>query len=93
MVFRYEDVDQALCLRYDTRERGQGDRRTFMMRAQETIPEIIIQTNEGIEQILTIEDLYLSCYYPQGSFIKEDVTCNTQFMLETKLTISAKICQ
>ncbi len=31
-----EDVAQALCLRYNTHNRGQGERRTIMMRAHET---------------------------------------------------------
>ncbi len=32
----------------------------------------------------------LSCFYPRGSLIEEEVTCNSQFMLETMPTTGAK---
>jgi hypothetical protein len=59
------------------------------MRAQEVLP-IIIRTNDGIQQRLTIHDVNISCFYPQGS---GGVSCNSQFILETMLTIDAQIHQ
>jgi len=62
-----------------------------MMRAQETLPEIIKRTNDGMELRLAIDDVNLSYFYTQGSLIKEEVTCNSQFMLDTMPTIGAQI--
>jgi hypothetical protein len=88
-----DDVAEALCLRYNTNDRGQGEIRTLTMRAHETVTEIMIQTNEGINQRLTIDDVTLSCFYPRGSLVEEEVTCNSQFMLETMPTIGTQIRQ
>jgi hypothetical protein len=52
-----------------------------------TVQDISIAEENGNIRSLTIEDVQISCYYPQGTFIKEDVTCNTQFMLDTMPTI------
>jgi hypothetical protein len=61
------------------------------MRDNETIPEIIITTNEGNQQALTIDDRTISCIYPRGSLIEEEITCNSCYMLESMPTIGAKI--
>ncbi len=88
------DVAKALCLRYNTHDRVQGERRTITMREQETLPEIIIRkTNDGMEWRFTIDDVNLAGFYAQGSLIQEEVTYNSQFMLETMLTIGAQIHQ
>jgi hypothetical protein len=77
LIVGYYELDdhiaEALCLQYDTDDRAQGERRTIMMRAQETLPDIIIRTNDEMEQRLTIDDVNLSCFYSQGSLIKEDL--------------------
>jgi hypothetical protein len=64
---------------------------TITMRGNETIPEIIIITNDGNQRALTINDIAISCFYPHGSIIEEEVTCNSRYMLEAMLTISAEI--
>jgi hypothetical protein len=61
------------------------------MRGNETIPEIIIITNDGNQRALTINDITISCFYPRGSIIKEEVTCNSHYMLEAMPTIGAEI--
>ncbi len=53
----------------------------------------MIQTNEGIDWRLTIDDVSLSCFYPRGLLVEEEVTCNSQFMLETTPTIGTQIHQ
>jgi hypothetical protein len=63
------------------------------MRAHETLQEIQITEENGNVRQLTIQDLTISCFYPQRSLIKEDVTCNSQFMLQTMPTIDAQIRQ
>jgi hypothetical protein len=88
-----DDVAEALCLRYVTHVGGERNRRTITMRGNETIPEIFITTLEGNQRALTIDDVTISCFYPRGSIIKEEVTCNSRFMLETMPTIGAKICR
>jgi len=45
------------------------------------------------QQPLTIDDLNLYCYYPQGLIIEEDITCNSNFMLQTMPAIGAEIRQ
>jgi hypothetical protein len=40
---------------------------------------------------LPLQDIKLLCSYPQGSLIEEEVTCNSQFMLETMPAIGAQI--
>jgi hypothetical protein len=88
-----KDVSQALCLRYNTYQGQQQQRRTITMRLHETLEEIQITEEHGNVRRLTIDDLNISCFYPQGSFIEEDVTCNSQFMLDTMPTIGAQIRQ
>jgi hypothetical protein len=44
------------------------------MRAQETLPEIIIRANDGMQWRLTIQDVKLLCFYPQGSLMEEEAT-------------------
>ncbi len=56
-----EDVATALCLRYVTHAGEENNRRAIKLRANETLPEIIIITNEGNHQTLTINDVTLSC--------------------------------
>jgi hypothetical protein len=61
-----------------------------MMRLNKTLQEInITEENSNIRR-LTMEDLNLSCYYTQGTFIEEDVTCNSQFMIDIMPTISTQ---
>ncbi len=64
-----------------------------MMRLHETLQEIQIIEGNGNVRRLTIDDVQISCYYPQRTFIEEDVTCNSQYMLKTMPTISAQISQ
>jgi hypothetical protein len=88
-----EDVAQALCLRYYTHQGQQRQRTTITMRLHETLQQIEITEANGNVRQLTIEDLTISCFYPQGYFIEEDLTCNSQFMLDTMPTIGAQIRQ
>ncbi len=50
---------------------------------------------DGTQRPLTIDDLNLYCYYPQGSIIEEGITCNSNsnFMLQTMPAIRAEIRQ
>jgi hypothetical protein len=88
-----DDVTEALCLRYKNHEGQRQERTTIMMRCNETLQDIQITEQNGDTQRLTINDLNLSCYYLQGSFIEADVTCNAQFMLQTMPTFRTVIRQ
>jgi hypothetical protein len=88
-----DDVSQALCLRYNSHEGQQQWRTTITMRLNETLQEINITEEIGNIRRLTIVNVQISCYYPQGTFIEEDVTCNSQIMLNTMPAIGAQICQ
>ncbi len=63
------------------------------MRLNETLHDINIREENGNKRRVNIGNVKISCYYPQGTFIKEDVTCNSQFMLETMPTTGAQIRQ
>lgn len=63
------------------------------MQQNKTLQDIQIAEQNGNAQRLTINDLNMSCYYPQSSFIQEDDTCNSQFMLHTMPTIGTEIRQ
>jgi len=43
------------------------------------------------ERELTINDVDLSCYYPQGTIVKREVNCNRQFMLQIMPKIAQEI--
>ena len=86
-----EDVAQALCLQYTTHVGQQRNRWQVKMRNNETLQGIIVTNEDVEEEPLTIHHLMLSCYYPEGCWIKEEVTCNSQFMLDVIPTIGAEM--
>ncbi len=45
------------------------------------------------ERELTIQDVNLSCYYPQETIVEREVNCNSQFMLRILPQISHEIRQ
>jgi len=51
------------------------------MRLNETLHDINIREENGNKRRVNIGNVKISCYYPQGTFIMEDVICNSQFML------------
>jgi hypothetical protein len=58
--------------------------------ANKTLEGKIIQTLQG-ERELTIQDVNLSCYYPQGTVIKREANCNSPFMLSILPQIANEI--
>ncbi len=86
-----EDVAQALCLWYETHEGPRQELVKVTLMNHETLPAIQITDENGSARQLTIEDLNLSCFYPRGSLIEEDTTCNSQFMLQTMPMIGAEV--
>ena len=83
-----DDVAEALCFRYETQVGGQ--RRMVELLANETLEGKIVRTLQG-ERELTIDDVDLSCYYPQGTVVEREVNCNSQFMLRILPEIAREI--
>jgi hypothetical protein len=73
-----DDVATALCFRYETQVGGQ--KRMVELLANETLEGKIVRKEQG-KRALTINDVDLSCYYPQGTIVEREVSCNSQFML------------
>ncbi len=88
-----DDIAEALCLRYTTHVGEEVNRRTVTLRDEETLQGKSITLQDRTQRPLTIDDLNLYCYYPQGSIIEEDITCNSNFMLQTMPAIGAEIRQ
>ncbi len=96
IVAHYElddDVAEALCLRYATHVWGDLNRRTVALRNEETLQWKSITLHDGTQCPLTVDDLNIYCYYPQGSIIEDIIACNSWFMLEMMPTIRAEILQ
>jgi len=85
-----DDIAEALCFRYETQVGGQ--RRMVELLANETLEGKIVRTLQG-ERELTIDDVDLSCYYPQGTIVEREVNCNSQFMLRILPEIAREIRQ
>jgi hypothetical protein len=60
--------------------------------ANETLEGKMVRTEQG-ERALTINDIELSCYYPQGTIIEREVNWNSQFMLQILPEIAQEIRQ
>jgi hypothetical protein len=73
-----DDIAAALCFRYETQVGGQ--RRMVELLVNETLEGKIVRTLQG-ERELTIDDVDLACYYPQGTIVEREMNCNSQFML------------
>jgi hypothetical protein len=83
-----DDVAAALCFRYETQVGGQ--KRMVELLANETLEGKIVRMEQG-ERALTINDVDLSCYYPQGTIVEREVSCNSQFMLRILPEIAQEI--
>jgi hypothetical protein len=93
MVVLYQledDIATALCFCYETQEGGQ--RRMVELLVNETLEGKMVRTEQG-ERALTINDIDLSCYYPQGTLVEREVNCNSQFMLQILPEITQEIRQ
>ncbi len=86
-----DDVADDLCLRYVMHVGAERNERTITLRANNTIPQIIITTLEGHKRERTNNDITISCFYPLGYLIEEEVSCNSPYMLEAMPTIGAEI--
>ena len=64
-----DDITEALSLQYDTYNRAQGKKNYYNEGIRNATKTNIIRTNDGMQWRLTIQDVNLSCFYPQGSLI------------------------
>ena len=59
----------------------------------ETLRGKCIISADGVERVLTIEDIEMSCYYPRETIIEKKVSCDSHFMLENLPIVGARMCE
>jgi hypothetical protein len=91
---RYEleaDIERALCFTYTTHVGEQRTEKKKKLFDHETFQGKRIVAEDGVERALTIDDVELSCYYPRGTIVEKEVSCDSRFMTESLPKVGADI--
>ena len=85
------DVESSLHFRYDSYLRGRKQKVT--LNRNETIAGKRLVSENGEERDLELTDIEISSFYPRGSLVEREVTCNSEFMLRNLPDIGYEIRQ
>jgi hypothetical protein len=86
-----EEVEERLCLRYDTYPRGV--KTTVTMGQNDFLLVREITEENGARRALTIDDLTLQQRLEAGTIVREDINCDSDYMLDVMPRIGAAIRQ
>ena len=85
------DIEASLCFRY-TSYLGNNQTKTLeILLDNETNENILITDELGNEWHLTIFNIDLSSYLPQGTYVEKEVNCNSAFMAQHLPSIGEEI--
>jgi hypothetical protein len=87
-----EEVEPNLCLQYETFVRGNKQKKT-LGEAEPILQNNNVTDEHGNNRPLTIDDLELSIRLPAGTAVTEDISCDSNYMLDVMPRIGAAIRQ
>jgi len=88
-----EEMEAALRFRYVTHVGVNRKKKYIELRGNDSIAGKTYRDETGIEHELTIEDVALNFFLPQGTVVQKDCSCDSRFMLQTMPTVGAAIRQ